>query len=153
MNHQMHTESTLSSSTSAHRSAKPLPNNLNGVKHRGAKLAAQILTRLFQRYPANLSFRLWDGSTLHVGADRYAVPESRFTLVFKNPHVVCSAVLGHDPLVLAEAFFRGDLDIEGDFFAALGIKDHLSALQLSRMEQIGAALTALKLRWLNSGTL
>jgi cyclopropane-fatty-acyl-phospholipid synthase len=75
---------------------------------------------------------------------------SRFTLVFRNPEVVCLAVLGRDPLRLAEAYFRGDLDIEGDFFAALSLKDHLQALQLSVGEQIGVAASALRLRGLNA---
>ena len=57
-------------------------------------------------------------------------PKSPFTLVFRNPEVVWSAVLGRDPLALADAYFRGDLDIEGDFFAALSIKDHLDALRM-----------------------
>ena len=70
--------------------------------------------------------------------------------MFRNPEVVCSAVLGRDPLRLAEAYFRGELDIEGDFFAALALKDHLEALQLSVGEQIGAAATALRLRALNA---
>jgi cyclopropane-fatty-acyl-phospholipid synthase len=42
------------------------------------------------------------------------------------------------------------MDIEGDFFAALALKDHLEALQLSVGEQIGAAATALRLRALNA---
>ena len=68
---------------------------------------------------------------MQVGANDPAAQESPFALVFRNPEVVCSAVLGRDPLRLAEAYFRGDLDIEGDFFAALELKDHLQALQLS----------------------
>jgi len=55
-------------------------------------------------------------------------------------------VLGRDPLRLAEAYFRGDLDIEGDFFAALALKDHLQALQMSVGEQIGAAAAPMRLR-------
>ena len=55
-------------------------------------------------------------------------------------------VLGRDPLRLAEAFFRGDIDIEGDFFAALGLKDHLHSIRLSFRDRLGALLTALRLR-------
>jgi cyclopropane-fatty-acyl-phospholipid synthase len=71
--------------------------------------------------------------------------------VFHNPEVVSSAVLGRDPLRLAEAYFRGDMDIEGDFFAALHLKDHLQELQMSVGEQIGAAAAAMRLRALNAG--
>jgi cyclopropane-fatty-acyl-phospholipid synthase len=85
-----------------------------------------------------------------VGAVATGPRESEYSLVFRNPELVCSAVLGRDPLRLAEAYFRGDLDIEGDFFAALELKDHLQALHLSVGEQIGIAASALRLRALNS---
>jgi cyclopropane-fatty-acyl-phospholipid synthase len=117
--------------------------------YRGSELAADLLTRLFRRLPMNLTLRLWNDATVRVGADPGA-QESPFALVFRTPEVVCSAVLGRDPLRLAEAYFRGDLDIEGDFFAALALKDHLLALQMSVGEQIGAAAAAMRLRALNA---
>jgi len=118
--------------------------------YRGGELAADLLTRLFERYPGMLALRLWNGVTLKVGANKSADLEPAFSLVFHNPEVVCSAVLGRDPLRLAEAYFRGDLDIEGDFFAALSLKDHLQRLQMSAAERLGAVVTALRLRRLNA---
>jgi cyclopropane-fatty-acyl-phospholipid synthase len=118
--------------------------------YRGSALAADLLTRLFRRLPLSLTLRLWNGETVQVGAVNPSGHTSPYTLVFRNPEVVCSAVLGRDPLRLAEAYFRGDLDIDGDFFAALALKDHLQALQMSVGEQIGAAASALRLRSLNS---
>ena len=117
---------------------------------RGSELASDLLTRLFQRLPLRLTLRLWDDTEVPVGAPDAVAPASGFVLVFRNPEVVCSAVLGRDPLRLAEAYFRGDLDIEGNFFAALGLKGYLKTLQLSVGEQIGAAATALRLRTLNA---
>ncbi|MGB6353493.1 MAG: class I SAM-dependent methyltransferase [Steroidobacteraceae bacterium] len=119
--------------------------------YRGGELASELLTRLFHRLPFRLTLRLWDDRVVQVGASEAAAQESSFALVFRNPEVVSSAVLGRDPLRLAEAYFRGDLDIEGDFFAALALKDHLQELQLSVGEQIGAAASALRLRTLNAG--
>jgi cyclopropane-fatty-acyl-phospholipid synthase len=92
---------------------------------------------------------LWNGAAVRVGAESGA-QESPFALVFLNPEVVSTAVLGRDPLRLAEAYFRGDLDIEGDFFAALALKDHLQTLQMSVGEQIGAAAAAMRLRAVNA---
>ena len=120
--------------------------------YRGSELAADLLTRLFRRFPGCLTLRLWNGATLRVGANAALGPDSSFTLVFHHPAVVCSAVLGRDPLALAEAYFRGDLDIEGDFFAALGLKDHLQALRLSPAAQLRAAVAALRLRIWNART-
>jgi cyclopropane-fatty-acyl-phospholipid synthase len=97
-----------------------------------------------------MTVRLWNGDTVQVGPIDSGAQESPFALVFRNPEVVCSAVLGRDPLRLAEAYFRGDLDIEGDFFAALGLREHLQALQMSFGERIGAVATALRLRALNA---
>jgi cyclopropane-fatty-acyl-phospholipid synthase len=151
MENQIHTESALSASATRSRmsAAETLPAASVGP-YRGAELAAELLTRLFHRLPMTLSLRLWNDATVRVGAAGADAEVSRFTLVFRNPEVVCSAVLGRDPLRLAEAYFRGDLDIEGDFFAALALKDHLLAAQLSIGEQIGAAASALRLRALNA---
>ena len=53
---------------------------------------------------------------------------------------------GRDPLRLAEAYFQGDIDIEGDFFAALRIKDHLHSIRMSVRDRLGVLFTALRLR-------
>jgi cyclopropane-fatty-acyl-phospholipid synthase len=125
------------------------PRAPSAGSYRGSEIASDLLSRLFRRLPMSLTVRLWDGATVRVGADSDA-PESRFALVFCNPEAVSTAVLGRDPLRLAEAYFRGDLDIEGDFFAALALKDHLQELQMSVGEQIGAAAAAMRLRALNT---
>jgi cyclopropane-fatty-acyl-phospholipid synthase len=134
MNNQMHTSATGSAS----------------VRYRGSEQASDLLKRLFRRYPGSLSLKLWNGTVLRVGTNAAGGADSPFTLVFRSPEVVWSAVLGRDPLTLADAYFRGDLDIEGDFFAALSIKDHLDALQMPVGERLLAAFTALRLRMLNA---
>jgi cyclopropane-fatty-acyl-phospholipid synthase len=152
MQNQVHTESTMRSASAASGRMSNV-QALQGTtteSYRGIELASDLLTRLFQRLPLRLTLRLWNDATVQVGAVDSKAPESPFTLVFRSPEVVCSTVLGRDPLRLAEAYFRGDLDIEGDFFAALELKDHLQALQMSVGEQIGAAATALRLRALNA---
>jgi cyclopropane-fatty-acyl-phospholipid synthase len=152
MQNQVHTDSTIHAPAGAGGrlpGAEAWPEPGTGT-YRGSELASDLLTRLFYRLPFGLTLRLWNGAVVRVGASDPAAQESPFALVFRNPEVVCSAVLGRDPLRLAEAYFRGDLDIEGDFFAALELKDHLQALQLSVGEQIGAAATALRLRALNA---
>jgi cyclopropane-fatty-acyl-phospholipid synthase len=152
MQNQAHTDSTIRPAAGAggrlpNVQARPEPA---AGAYRGSELASDLLTRLFYRLPFKLTLRLWNGAVVRVGASDSAAQESPFALVFRNPEVVWSAVLGRDPLRLAEAYFRGDLDIEGDFFAALELKDHLQSLQLSVGEQIGAVATALRLRALNA---
>ena len=151
MQNQAHTESALRPAAAAGgpMSNAPAPRAPSAGTYRGSELAADLLTRLFRRLPMGLTLRLWNGATVRVGAAS-GVQESRFALVFCNPEVVATAILGRDPLRLAEAYFRGDLDIEGDFFAALALKDHLRELQMSVGEQIGAAAAAMRLRALNA---
>jgi cyclopropane-fatty-acyl-phospholipid synthase len=151
MQNQAHTESAMRPTPAAGGpvSTAQAPRASSAGAYRGSDLASDLLTRLFRRLPMGLTLRLWNGATVRVGADSGA-QESAFALVFRNPEVVSTAVLGRDPLRLAEAYFRGDLDIEGDFFAALALKDHLQELQMSIGEQIGAAAMAMRLRALNA---
>src|ERR1700727_964793 len=144
MQNQAHTDSTLHSAAAA---GSRMPDAQEGQEpvagnYRGSELASDLLTRLFHRLPFKLTLRLWNGATVQVGATDSAAQESTFALVFRNPEVVCSAVLGRDPLRLAEAYFRGEMDIEGDFFAALALKDHLQEIKLSPGERWTAFLMA-----------
>ncbi len=44
-----------------------------------------------------------------------------------------------------DAYFRGDVDIEGDLFAALSIKDHLESLKIPIVGSLITLFTALRL--------
>jgi cyclopropane-fatty-acyl-phospholipid synthase len=150
MNNQMHTESALSAGTPATQQVSGAAQPHGGADYRGSEQAALLLMRIFRRYPGVITLRLWNGTSIRAGTDAATGPDSPFALVFRSPEVVWSMVLGRDPLALADAYFRGDLDIEGDFFAALRIKDHLDALQMTPAEKLLAAFTALRLRMLNA---
>ncbi|HEU4621991.1 MAG TPA: cyclopropane-fatty-acyl-phospholipid synthase family protein [Burkholderiaceae bacterium] len=69
--------------------------------------------------------RLWTGE-LHAPS---ATPP--FTLVLRHPGVLRRLVFSRDPLVLAEAYIQGDLDVEGDWYAVLSLKDHIENLSLT----------------------
>ena len=85
------------------------------------------------------------------GVAPLAGAEPSFLLWFRTPAAVVSMVLGNAPLRLADAYFRGEVDIEGDLFAALALKDHLKEIKLPLGERWTAFLMALKLRSLNRG--
>src|SRR6202046_2781047 len=150
MNNQMHTESALSAGSSTTKQVSGAAEPHSTPAYRGSEQAALLLTRLFRRDPGVITVRLWNGISIRAGSGAGSGPDSPFTLVFHSPEVVWSAVHGRDPLALADAYLRGDLDIEGDFFAALSIKDHLDALQMLPAEKLLAAFTALRLRMLNA---
>jgi cyclopropane-fatty-acyl-phospholipid synthase len=118
--------------------------------YRGEDLARCLLERIFERVPRTVMVRLWKGPVFRVGAGAPAAdPATGFVLCFRNPQAVCTLVLGRDPLRLADAYFRGDMDIEGDFFAALVLRDDLRSLELPLRERLRAGYMALKLRALN----
>lgn len=96
----------------------------------GAKRAERIVERMFRDYPGNMAVRLWDGRTAVFGADS---PE--FTVVFREPHPFRDLILSRDPLRLAEAYFLGKVELEGDLYAALRFKDYLQSLRLSAIEK------------------
>jgi cyclopropane-fatty-acyl-phospholipid synthase len=151
MTNQMHAESALGEGSPAPGQASTAPSPESALaRFRGAEQARELLTRLFRRYPGGINLRLWNGTGFRVGANAAGGADSPFTLVFRSPEAVWSAVLGRDPLALADAYFRGDLDIEGDFFAALSIKDHLDVLQMPVGEKLLAAFKALHLRMMNA---
>jgi cyclopropane-fatty-acyl-phospholipid synthase len=118
----------------------------------GVVQAADLLQRLFRSFDGNLSVRLWNGTTIKLGRHGAERPQTRFTLVCRNPAALGSVVMGRDRLRLAEAFFRGDFDIEGDFFAALDLKDHLDSIHMSWRDRLGAILPALQLQLISRGS-
>ena len=118
-----------------------IPNFSQGVQE-----ASDLLKFLFRGFNGSLSIRLWDSTILRVGKESEIGSPPKFTLVCLNPDVVRTIVLGRDPLRLAEAYFRGDIDIDGDFFSALLLKDHLQAIRISTLDRLNAIFSILKLR-------
>ncbi len=106
----------------------------------GVERAAGIMRRVFRDYPGSMAVRLWDGRTLALGG---GAPE--FTLVLRESRPLRELILTRDPLRLAEAHFRGKVDIEGDLYAALQLKDYLQSLRLSAFEKAAFLIGALLL--------
>ena len=94
----------------------------------GQALAAQLLTKLFKQFDDAHCRAALERAAFHVAALRPErggrVPSPPFALCFERLRPWLSMVLGETPLRLAEAYFRGEIDIEGDLFAALGLRDH-----------------------------
>ena len=117
-----------------------------GSATRGVAQASALLHWLFRRFDGHLALRLWEGTLLKLGAAaHHAEPEPRYTLICRSPSVVRSMVLGRDPLRMAEAYFRGEIDIEGDFFAAMHLKDQLESIRVSARDRLRTWFAALRL--------
>jgi cyclopropane-fatty-acyl-phospholipid synthase len=95
-----------------------------------------LLDKLLAAYDGALALQLPDGSASRFGNSVYRMDEPEFVLRLRDPHAVRSLLLGHDPLRFADAYFRGAIDVEGDLFAALSLKDHLHSLRLSTMDRL-----------------
>ena len=117
----------------------------------GLAAAASLLKHLFGKFEGNLAVQLWNGDPLRLGSDAPRDGPPPFTLVLRNPGAIAAMVLGFDRLRFAEAYFRGDVDIEGDFFAALGLKDHLDTIKLSSRGRLAVLLPALRLEGMAEG--
>jgi cyclopropane-fatty-acyl-phospholipid synthase len=102
--------------------------------------ALRILRRLFADFRGSAAVRFWNDITHTIGG---AVPA--FTLVVRDPVVLRRLVLRRSPLLLADAYFRGLLDFEGDLYAALRLKHHFKALELGPGERLALLFDALRL--------
>jgi cyclopropane-fatty-acyl-phospholipid synthase len=77
-------------------------------------VARRLLERVFASAGTPIAFRLWDGTSVRPsGAD------GGFTIVVRSPAVLRRILRRPSPLCFGEAFIGGDLDIEGDIFAAM----------------------------------
>lgn len=91
-----------------------------------ARVAADLLRRLFATLDVPLAFRLWDGTEVLVGA----AGESRSTVVFRSPAVVRRLLLSPSMLRFGEAYIAGEIDIEGDLFAAMDVGGHIEMMRV-----------------------
>ena len=109
------------------QAARPaaLPGPWGTAAHRGADQASRLMKQVFRSFDGSLALRLWNGTTLRLREADPQASDPPFTLVCHHPGFVRSMVLGRDPLRLAEANFQGDIDVEGDFFTTLSLRNHL----------------------------
>lgn len=106
--------------------------------------AHQVLSHLFRNYLGSFVIHLWNDSQLQIGSD-----SAEFTLKIKDAGVLRDLILFHDPVRLAEAYFDGAIEVDGDFDAALGLRHYLEQLQLPVRKKLGLAL---KVLFLNNAT-
>ncbi|MHB1230955.1 MAG: class I SAM-dependent methyltransferase [Burkholderiales bacterium] len=106
----------------------------------GIEQAKHILYRLFRDFDGCLRICLWEGSEVHLGRGHPA-----FSLTFVSSKAFQELILARDPLRLAESYFQGLIDIDGDLYSALKLRHHLTSLQLSLIEKATLAAKALRI--------
>jgi cyclopropane-fatty-acyl-phospholipid synthase len=97
-----------------------------------------ILNRLFQDFPGSFAVRLWNGSMLYIGEGTPA-----FTFCLEQASVLRNMVLFSDPKRLAEAYFAGEIQIHGDFNAAMQLRNYFESLSLPLSDMLGLVFRAL----------
>ena len=120
-----------------------MKNEWQEITRAGAKRSAaamHILRTVFLAHPGPLAIRLWNGETVAIGTGAPA-----FTLVFHHPAPLRDLVMSQSPLKLAESYFRGLVDVEGDLYRALALKDQLASLRMQLHQRLMLAVKALTL--------
>jgi cyclopropane-fatty-acyl-phospholipid synthase len=79
-----------------------------------------------------IRFEAYDGSATEA-------PDARTRVLIRSPNVLKRLVATPGELGLARAYVAGELDVEGDIFAALSLRDRLSELRL-QPAQLASAL-------------
>ena len=75
-----------------------------------------------------VAFHCYDGSTV-------GPPDAAATIVLRSPDALRRIVTAPGELGFARAYVTGDLDVEGDIFAALALRDRsLMLFSLLRIE-------------------
>src|SRR5213594_1707288 len=90
-----------------------------------AARAAGVPRRVFAPLDVPITFRLWDGTAVRVGQG-----DGGFTVVFHSRRVFWNLLLRPTSLRFGEAFIAGEVDIEGDVFAAAVAGNRLEQLRL-----------------------
>ncbi|MGH7896960.1 MAG: hypothetical protein ACREQQ_03360 [Candidatus Binatia bacterium] len=104
-----------------------------------SRAAASVLGRIFRDVPFGFAARLWDGTQVLLGSG-----PRPFTLVFRTPEVFRSLMLRPNTRRFAEAFIEGDLDVEGDLFAALRLGNRVDTLRLGIGDRVAILARVLR---------
>jgi cyclopropane-fatty-acyl-phospholipid synthase len=92
-------------------------------EHRGMNSVANRLTPVIDAFLGGeppIAFRFWDGSSL-------GAAEADTAIVLKSPRALTRLVYAPGELGFARAYVSDDLDIEGDIFEVLALRDMLEA--------------------------
>jgi cyclopropane-fatty-acyl-phospholipid synthase len=91
-----------------------------------ADRVVRLLRRVFERLDTPLAIRLWDGTVTRVGTPG----ETTFSLVFRSAPVLRRLLLHPTSLRFGAAYVDGEIDIEGDIFAAMRTANHIERMRV-----------------------
>lgn len=106
--------------------------------HFDAIRVRRVVERAFRGYTGSLGVRLWDGIVISLGRNSPVA-----TIVVHTAKLLRELAWRPDPLRLAEAYFHGEIDVEGDLYALLTQRTHLQSLTVSMRDRLALISTAL----------
>ena len=98
----------------------------------------RVVERVFRSYTGSLGVRFWDGIVVSLGRDSPVA-----TIVVHTAKLLRELAWRPDPLRLAEAYFYGEIDVEGDLYALITQRFHLHSLTLSMRDRLALFSAAL----------
>jgi len=101
---------------------------------------ARLLETVFARLEVPLTFRLWDGTEIHVGRGT-----SRCAVVLHSAAVARRLMLRPSMLNFGEAYIASDIDIEGDLFAAMDVGGYVEKMHVPLATRLRALPQVLRL--------
>ncbi len=108
--------------------ANPIPTNYS-VAH--TDVAVRILKRLLEGFNGSAALRLWNDNLHIMGAGTPA-----FTLVLRDPMLLRKLITARSPVLLADAYFKDQMDFEGDLYSVLALKTHFESLSLTWRDKL-----------------
>ena len=93
----------------------------------------RVVERVFRGYTGSLGVRLWDGIVISLGRNSPVA-----TIVIHTAKLLRELAWRPDPLRLAEAYFCGEIDVEGDLYGLLKQRTHLQSLTVSMRDRLRA---------------
>jgi len=100
----------------------------------------RILERIFRGVPFDFAAKLWDGTRIALGEGK-----EPYTLVFRSPAVFRSLMLRPTTRRFGEAYVNGDLDVEGDMFAAVALASRIEQIRLGLADRVAILVQLLRL--------
>jgi len=111
---------------------------LDQSTHFDVRRVRHAVERAFRDYTGSLRVQLWDGLAMSLGRSDPAA-----TLVVHSAKLLRELAWRPDPLRLAEAYFSGEIDVEGDLYALLAQQTHVQSLTLRRRDRLALLSAAL----------
>jgi cyclopropane-fatty-acyl-phospholipid synthase len=120
----------------------PMPSPINHLfsPEANTDAAIRVVHKLFKGFSGGAAMRLWNNHVIRLGKGA-----PTFTLVVRDPSLIVGFVTSRSPVKLADAYFSRRLDLEGDLYGALALKNYFETLSLRWRDKLSLLFNVLRL--------